>query len=113
MKLRDHVAETLNVDRFRQLAAKIQETTHVRLEGAVEKIVEVTARKFGLTIPEKEMTLKHLIEGADLSLWGLTNALTATAQDASDYDRASELEVIGGKFFSLTRGEIGELVRAA
>lgn len=113
MKIRDHIADAIDVDRFRALADKIQETAQVKLEGAVEKIVEVTARKFGLTIAEKESTLKHLIEGASLSLWGLTNAITAVAQDATDYDRASELEAIGGKFFSLTRGEIGELVRAA
>ena len=91
----------------------MQETTEVKLEGSVEKIMEVTARKFGLNQIEKDETLKNLIEGGDLSLWGLSNAVTATAQTASNYDRATELETAGGRFFALPAAEIREIVRAA
>ncbi|MCW3050982.1 MAG: hypothetical protein JWN14_152 [Chthonomonadales bacterium] len=113
LKIRDHIADALNETRFKMLVAKMQETTEVKLEGSIEKIVEVTARKFGLAQPEKEDVLKNLIEGADLSLWGLTNAITATAQTAATYDRSTELEAIGGRFFALPAAEVRELVRAA
>lgn len=113
LKIRDHISDALNETRFKTLVAKMQETTEVKLEGSIEKIVEVTARKFGLAQPEKEDVLKNLIEGADLSLWGLTNAITATAQTAPTYDRSTELEAIGGRFFALPPAEIRELVRAA
>jgi len=33
--------------------------------------------------------LRHLIEGGDLSQYGLINAVTRTAEDAKFYDRAS------------------------
>lgn len=37
----------------------------------------------------------HLVQGGDLSKWGLSNAVTRTAEDAADYDRCTELERIG------------------
>lgn len=113
LKIRDHISEALDASRFHALIGKMQETTEVKLEGNIEKIVEVTARKFGLDDGEKEDVLKHLIEGADLSLWGLTNAITATAQTVPSYDRATQLEAIGGRFFALPSAEVRELVRAA
>ncbi len=113
LKLRDHIADALEETRFRALVEKMQQSTEVKLEGNIEKITEVTARKFGLSAAEKDEVLKHLIEGADLSLWGLSNAVTATAQEAGSYDRSTELEAIGGRFFSLPASEIRELVRAA
>lgn len=39
--------------------------------------------------------LQHLIEGNDLTLYGLSNAVTRHSQDVENYDRASELEGIG------------------
>jgi hypothetical protein len=113
LKIRDHVAAALDETRFRALVGRMQETAEVRLEGSVEKIVEVTARKFGPAQTEKEDVLRNLIEGADLSLWGLTNAITATAQASPTYDRGSELEAIGGRFFALPAAEVRELVRTA
>jgi len=113
LKIRDHVAAALDETRFQALVGKMQETTEVRLEGNVEKIVEVAARKFGLDESEQESVLKNLIEGADLSLWGLTNAVTAAAQSSPSYDRATQLEAIGGRFFALPTAEIREIVRAA
>ena len=85
----------------------------MKLEGSVEKVVEVTARKFGLHEDERTRVLHHLIEGADLSLWGLSNAVTATAQNVASYDRATEIESIGGRFLTLPAAEIKEIVRAA
>jgi len=113
LKIRDHVSEALNEARFRALVGQMQETTEIPLDRNVEKVIEVTARKYGLGFQEKEDVLRSLIEGADLSLWGLTNAVTAAAREAKSYDRATELQAIGGRMLSLTRGEVHELVAAA
>ncbi len=113
LKIRDHVTNALDETRFKALVGTMQATTEVKLEGSVEKIMEVAARKVGLTTAEKDETLRHLIEGGDLSLWGLTNAVTATAGNATSYDRATELEAAGGRFFALPAAEVRELVRAA
>lgn len=112
MKIRDHVANALDEARFRATVAKMQETTTVRLEGSVEKVVDATARKVGLSVAERDETLRNLIEGGDLSLWGLTNAITATAQTVESYDRATELEGIGGRIFTLPKADVREIVTA-
>ena len=87
-------------------------TAGTKLEGKVEAVVEVTARKFGLHQGEKEDVFKHLVEGGALTLWGLVNAVTRTAHAAATYDRSVELETIGGRFFTLPSAEVKELVTA-
>ena len=111
LKVRDHIAEALDEGHFQHLIGRMQETTGIKLESGAEKCVDATAKKFGLSQLEKEGVLSELIVGADLSLWGLTNAVTAVAQRAESYDRATELEAIGGRFFSQTKPEITEIVR--
>ena len=56
--------------------------------------------------------LRHLIEGGDLSLWGMANAFTRLSQDVESYDRATELEEVGGNIITLGRSEYRELVAA-
>ena len=41
----------------------------------------------------------------DLSVWGLANAVTRTAEDVADYDRATELEATGGRVIELPRAD--------
>lgn len=40
--------------------------------------------------------LRHFIMGNDFSHFGLVNAVTRSSQDVADYNRATELERIGG-----------------
>lgn len=112
LKIRDHVAAALDEARFMETVALMQQSAEIPITGSVEKGVEAVASRFGLSRGEKESVLKNLIEGADLSLWGISNAVTATAKDAKDYDRATELEAIGGRFLALTRSEAREITQA-
>ncbi len=48
-----------------------------------------------LTGAENGSVLQHLYRGGDLSAWGLANAVTRTAEDTADYDRATEFEATG------------------
>jgi hypothetical protein len=110
LKVRDQVAETLEEHRFTQMVAQMQATTEIKLGTNIERVVEVTAKKFGLAKLEQDTVLKNLIEGADLTLWGLTNAVTATAHESDSYDRATELEEIGGRMFSIPVTDLREIV---
>ena len=42
-----------------------------------------------------------MIEGKDLTLYGLSNAITRHSQDVESYDRATELESIGYNVLSM------------
>ena len=58
-------------------------------------VVRLASREFHMTEDESNGVLQHLIEGKDLSLYGLSNAITRHSQDVESYDRATELEGIG------------------
>jgi hypothetical protein len=72
-------------------------------------VVEVTAKRFGLTEPERGQVLRHLVDGGDLSRYGLANALTRASQDVESYDRATDLERLGGMIVELPRQAWQEL----
>jgi hypothetical protein len=57
--------------------------------------------------------LRALVEGGDLSMWGLANAVTSLAADAPTYDRSTELESIGGQMLALPPAAAREMVAAA
>jgi hypothetical protein len=106
LKIRDHVTAALDEHKFLATVAKMQALAEIPLGTKIEKVVDNTSKVFRLADTEKEAVLRHLIEGADLSMWGLTNAVTRAAQDVPSYDRATELETIGGRFVSLTNGDM-------
>jgi hypothetical protein len=81
----------------------------VKIEADPVKVVEVTAKKYGLTDDERGSVLHHLIEGKDLSQWGLSNAVTRMSQDVEDYERATAFEVLGGSIIELPRQDWQEL----
>lgn len=57
--------------------------------------------------------LQHLVEGSDLTLYGLSNAVTRYSQDVESYDRASELEAIGYNVLSMGQSQWNRLNQAA
>jgi len=74
--------------------------------------IEVLAKKHSLNNDEQRGILRHLIEGGDLSLWGMANALTRVSQDVESYDRATELETLGGSIVIMPHSEYRELLAA-
>jgi hypothetical protein len=46
-------------------------------------------------------------------MWGLANAVTRVAEEASTYDRSTDLEVIGGQVLALPPASIKEMIAAA
>lgn len=85
---------------------------------AVEKpvrAVEVMAKAkgFDFTEGEQESILERFIRKGDYSKYGMLNAVTNLANDVESYDRASELEVLGGKVLDLNTTQWHEIAKAA
>ena len=91
----------------------IEEAAGRRITGKVDAVLEVTAKTFGLNDNEKDSVLKHLIEGGSLSQYGLHAAITRSAQDNASYDRATELEYLGGRILELPKTDWARLAEAA
>lgn len=94
MKVRDLVRFTLRETTFEKIVDRMREAADKKI-GAPDGAIELVTKKYGLNENESGNILKHLIEGGDLTAWGLGNAVTRTAQDVESYDRSTELESIG------------------
>lgn len=101
--VQDIVRGTLQEVTFQQIVARWRDATQERLPGDPVQVVEVTAKRCGLTEPERRSVLRHLVEGGDLSRYGLANAITRASQEVDDYDRATDLERLGGEIIELPR----------
>ena len=113
LKARDVVKAAFDEKIFEGHVNKLRDTTERKLEGNPVKAIEVLGATHGLLQGEQSSILRKLIEGCDTSQYGLLNAVTAYSQDVSDYDRASELEELGGKIVDLTEAEWKPIAMAA
>lgn len=98
-KIQDVIKHAFNPEAFDKFIASLSESTQQAIPATVAAdVVEALAPAgtgLGLNQTERKSVLGHLIEGGDLSRYGLVNAVTRTAQDADSYDRATELETAG------------------
>lgn len=101
LKVQDTVRAAVDIAKFSTIVERMREATSKRIEGNPVKAVELTANHFGFNQQESSGVLQHLIQGGDLSAYGLLNAITRTSQDVEDYDRSTELERDGSRVLSL------------
>lgn len=104
LKIRDTVRAAVDEAKFRTVVGQMREAKEARMNTAnVPEFVRLASRSFGITENEEKGVLQHLIEGKDLSLYGLSNAVTRYSQDVESYDRATDLEGIGYKILTMPK----------
>lgn len=114
LKIRDVLRGCFDEVRFRKTVQLMRDATAEKLEGNPVEAVKLLAKKNTFTSFEESTVLRNLIEGADLSRFGLINAVTATAkEEVLSYDRATELETLGGSMLSMPKPEWKALAIAA
>ncbi len=113
MKIADVISSSVREDVFATYVERMTESTTEMIEGKIDESVTVLANKVGLNETEGASVLRNLINGGDLSRWGMANAVTAIANDVDDYDRAIELERIGGNVIQLDKKDWTEIAVAA
>ena len=104
MKVQDTVKVAADKSKFMLTVGKMRESLGIRLEGNPVEEVELLADRFQLTQNERGDILRQLFMGGDNSRYGLLNAVTAASQLSASYERATELERIGGEILSLPVG---------
>ena len=112
LQVRDVVRGAFNEAMFDAQIERIKGTTTQRIEADPVKVVEFTSKRFGLSDGERSGVLRHLIEGADLTRYGLFNAVTRTAEDLKSYDRAYEFERLGGQIIDLPQSQWNRIANA-
>lgn len=113
LKVRDTITAAMDPDRFAEAVRKMQGLTTQYVSGDPAKAIEVLADDFGMIGDERSSVLRHLIEGGDLSRYGVMNAVTRTAADLESYDRATEFEAMGGRILDLPAANWERYAKAA
>jgi hypothetical protein len=113
LKLRDTLRAFTDEDRWQQVLARMQRAADTEAAAdpiaAVERVAEVLA----LPKPESNLVLQNFLRDGDFTKWGMVNAVTAVANVAESYDRASELEKFGGRVLDLDGTQWRRLAAAA
>jgi len=112
MTVRDVVGHILEEVGFEALVGRLRESAEKKI-GDPLKVVEIVEKKFGLQEGEKGSILRFLCEGGQMNQWGLVNAVTRASQEVDSYDRATELENLGGTIIDLKPSEWKPLAEAA
>ena len=105
LRVRDVVETAVSEATLRAVAEKLRQTRGIPLASDPVKSVEVLAQRYALTEGERSGVLRSLVEGGEVTGYGLVNAVTRYAQQAEDYDRATELEGLGGRLIELPARE--------
>jgi hypothetical protein len=114
LKVRDMVKAAVDEVQFTARLGRMKELAgEARITGDPSTVVKVLAAKIGATDTEQGSILRALIEGADLSAWGVINAVTAQGHNARSYDRAVEFETMGGNLIDLPNTEWKTILQAA
>lgn len=109
LKLRDVVTAGVSETRFNALLASLREAATGEKAPEPQMAMEKLAKKLDLSEGEAKSAFTHLITGSangtdgrtDFTPYGFLNAVTRTAADLQDYDRATELEVAGGRVLQM------------
>ncbi len=111
-KVKDVATATMNEEFFQQTLNRLrgakEDTFQLR---NVQKVEEVTRKTFGLSTHESNSALEHLARGGDFSRLGMANAITRASQDVKSYDRATDLERLGGRVIEMPKNEWEGIVR--
>jgi hypothetical protein len=98
----DVIRAAVDETKFNAIVQQLKLAAETPAIETPKKSVERLAKSFSLTEGEQESVLKHLAEGGDLTKYGALNAVTRASQDVESYDRASELEQVGGQILAMS-----------
>lgn len=104
LKIQDTVKSVVDQTRFEKVVGMMREARDAKIVTKdIPQMVELASSDFGITKAEGSGILDYLIRDGELSLYGLSNAVTRVAQDAESYDRSTDMESIA--YSILTMGK--------
>ena len=112
-KLRDYIKAICDGRVMDKLVAEMLKARADVITGNPADVIEVFGKKNNLTEDERGGLLRHFTNSGEATRYGLQWAVTRLAGEAEDYDRASELERLGGRVIELPRSDWQQLLKAA
>jgi len=114
LKVRDVTVAAFAPEKFAAAIAQIRDAGKREITSTdLPTVVEVTTKRLALPESTRGSILTHLAAGGDLTQWGLSSAITRTANDFPDYEGATDLERAGGQVLTLTGAAWDDIAKAA
>lgn len=114
LKVADVTAAAFNPEIFQAAVQQIREAAADKIESDdLPAVVEMTVKKLALPGSTGKSILNFLAQGGDFSRWGLSSAVTATANNFGDYEGATELERAGGELLAMPASDWRLIAKAA
>lgn len=97
MQIRDIVKATMTSDGFTRIVEHFQNALEVKMPDPFDTI-ELVQKRYGVTENDGKGILQSLLRDTDNgdTLFGLVNAVTDYSKRIPDYDRATDMERLGG-----------------
>ena len=96
--------EALQGAQFGALMDRMRLATQAHIQAQdLTLLLQKIGSAFGLREAEQDCVLNHLLGGQDMTLYGLSCAVTRYAQDVVSYDRATHLESVGYDIMTMPR----------
>ena len=112
LKIRDSIRALAQPHLFNRILAEMREATQQRPVSHPIAAVSELGKTYPIAQGERDSILMNLIRGADYSQWGLVNAITELANEHPSYDRAVELQAMGGRVLDLKPSEWRQMAHA-
>ena len=114
LKVQDTVRAAVDQVRFEKVVGMMRNAMDAKITTTdIPQMIELAATDYGFTKKESGGILDHLIRDGELSLYGLSNAVTRAAQDVDSYDRSTEMESIGYTILGMSRDKWNRLNAAS
>ena len=113
LKIADSLRGSLSEANFSLTLDRIQASTGRAITKDPVQVIEVVKKRLNLTDKERGAALLALCSGEnDMTQWGLANSITGLANSSDvPYDRAVDLEVMGGQVAQWSSAEWNEINR--
>ena len=113
LKLKDTVADAVNELKQKEILDELRDAGQSNRVHNPMKAIDKTAEIINLSPSETEKAKLSFVKLGNYSKWGVVSAVTEVANTSESYDRASELEVLGGKVLKFSRKEWDSVALAA
>jgi len=101
LKIRDAVSQLSDPANFQRIIDNLRTAAEsVTVQNPI-KAVEQLGKAFVMPQSELDGVLETFIKAGDYSKYGMINSVTAQANELESYDRAFELEIMGGQLLKM------------
>lgn len=94
LKIRDTVRAAFDMAFFKKGLEQMKRAAGIEVQGEAADVIELLSEH--LRESERGRVLEAFIQGNDRTVYGVANAVTLASQSVESYDRATELERLGG-----------------